>query len=251
MNAVSTTACAEQLWNECQLEQPVRAPAWRLWRYDAPAIVLGCSQRRLLAEVGDATALPVLLRGSGGGAVLVGPWMLGLSVALPPEHPLVQGGLLASYRWLGEALAGVLQDFGLPAQALAPAALREAEAAQAAAPVDWACFGSLSPWELTAGGRKLIGLAQVRRRHGVLLVGGLLLDAPDWPLLCRVLGRPGEDAARLARRTVSWAQLAGGPTPPAALAVAIDRALGAALAAAQVHEEELPPRRRPSACVAA
>eukprot|EP01034_Spumella_vulgaris_P044296 gene44296-55086_t len=36
----------------------------------------------------------------------------------------------------------------------------------------WACYGGYSPWEVVVGRRKLVGLAQVRRRGGVLLVAG-------------------------------------------------------------------------------
>ncbi|QNP60517.1 lipoate--protein ligase family protein [Paenacidovorax monticola] len=193
-------AVREQLWNEQQLAQPVAVPGFRLWRYREPAIVLGCSQRRLLAQA-DAR-MPVLLRQSGGGAVLTGPWMLGLSVALPPDHPLARQGLVASYRWLGEALAQVLRQGGVDAQALAPEALRAMPAAQHTA-VDWACFGGLSPWEVLAGGRKIAGLAQVRRASGVLLVGGVLLQPSPWRLMCEALGCAAADARTLADTTIS------------------------------------------------
>jgi lipoate-protein ligase A len=215
-------ACAEQRWNEAQLLQPPARPVARLWHYDAPAVVLGCSQRRLLATVDDGSGLPVLLRDSGGGAVLVGPWMLGLSVALPAAHALVRGGPVPSYRWLGEALAGVLQRFGIAATALPPAALA---APCADDPLAWACYGGLSPWEVVAQDRKLIGLAQVRRRAGVLLVGGLLLAPPPWTLLCRVLGRSETDARALAARTTSVQETAGRDVPVQALAEAIEQAL--------------------------
>lgn len=198
-------AVREQLWNEQQLAQPVTAPGFRTWRYREPVVVLGCSQRRLLAQAGGQ--VQVLLRQSGGGAVLTGPWMLGLSVALPPDHPLARQGLVASYRWLGEAIARVLQQGGVDAQALAPEALRALPAAQRTA-VDWACFGGLSPWEVLAQGRKIAGLAQVRRASGVLLVGGVLLQPSPWQLMCDALGRGGADARTLAATTVSAAELA-------------------------------------------
>ena len=198
-------AVREQLWNEQQLAQPVTVPCFRLWRYREPVVVLGCSQRRLLAQAGSQ--VQVLLRQSGGGAVLTGPWMLGLSVALPPDHPLACQGLVASYRWLGEAMAQALRQGGVDAQALAPEALRAMQPAQRMA-VDWACFGGLSPWEVLARGRKIAGLAQVRRASGVLLVGGVLLQPPPWRLMCDALGRGGADARTLAATTVSAAELA-------------------------------------------
>lgn len=220
-------ACAEQVWNERQLAQPVLVPAWRLWAYPRPAVVLGCSQRRLLAQAREDQGLAVLLRGSGGGAVLVGPWMLGLSVALPAQHPLVAPGLLASYRWLGELLASVLQDAGVEARALPP---EEARGAAPAGALDWACFAGLSPWELVAAdGRKIAGLAQVRRRHGVLLVGGVLLTTPDWPLLCAVLGQAPEQAQALRLRTTCWAEQASAAPSSVELARTLDSRLARVL----------------------
>ena len=201
--ASQPVAVAEQRWNERQLTQPLRAPAWRLWHYAAPAVVLGCSQRRLLAAAeggahGAMSEIPVLVRAAGGGAVLTGPWMLGLSVALPAAHPLVEPGSVGSYRWLGLCIAQALQQAGVRgAHAISAERLR---AGQPHGGVAWACFGGLSPWEvLAADGRKLAGLAQVRRRHGVLLVGGVLLAASPWALLCRALAQPDADAQRLER----------------------------------------------------
>lgn len=202
-------AVTEQLWNEQQLLQPLRAPAWRSWRYREPVVVLGCAQRRLLAEAGAHCGPELLLRASGGGAVLTGPWMLGLSVALPAHHPLVAEGPVGSYRWLGEQIAQLLQGAGIAAQAIAPQQLRQPRPAPGPVLVDWACFGGLSPWEVLVRGRKIAGLAQVRRRTGVLLVGGLLLSPSPWPLLCRALGRDLEDAARLAELTTCCTDQAG------------------------------------------
>jgi len=206
---IESIAAQEQAWNRQQLEQPVAAPVWRFWRYEQPAIVLGCSQRalheRLLAGP-DAPRMEVLLRDSGGGAVLTGPWMLGLSLALPLGHPWLAHGLIDSYRPLGQLCAEVLNEQGVPAQALAPqqvSAMQTALGARGLPVLDWACFGNLSPWEVVdAQGRKLVGLAQRRRQTGVLLVAGLLTAHPPWEQLCDALGRAG-DAEVLGQRTSS------------------------------------------------
>lgn len=250
MQLAPVSACTEQVWNEACLDSPVQAPVWRLWRYRAPALVLGCSQRRLLGKVAAAESdLEVLQRGSGGGAVLAGPWMLGLSVVLPASHRLVQGGPVPSYRWLGERLTGVLQGGGIAARALVPGeAKRDAE--EGTVP-EWACFAGLSPWEVVVGRRKIVGLAQVRRCQGVLLVAGLLLDAPDWPLLCRALARPLDEAERLAALTTSWAEETGQPAVLPALAAAIDRSLLEALGRPEKFVEEEPPTRRGLASITA
>lgn len=225
-------AHAEQRWNDRRIAAPVHAPAWRVWDYDAPAVVLGRSQWRRFAETGAAVDVPLIGRASGGGAVLVGPWMAGLSVALPVDHPLIAGGLVDAYRWLGECIAGVLRAAGIAgAQALSPGQVADARASFAPATLAWACFGSLSPWEVTVGGRKIAGLAQVRRRTGVLLVGGVLLARVDWTLLCAALGEPASEAETLTEITTDCARHT---TPERARAVPsmLAAALGATLGVA-------------------
>lgn len=168
-------------------------------------MVLGCSQRADAGMRERAAALGVELcaRPSGGGAVLAGSWMLGASVLLPPEHPLVVPGIAMSFRWFGEAHARCLNDLGMSARCVPSA---EVESSR---PVSWACFGSLSHWELQAGGGKIVGLSQARKRNGVLLSSGVLTGSCPWGLLCEVMGMGPGHAAILARRTASCEQLFG------------------------------------------
>jgi lipoate-protein ligase A len=149
-----------------------------------------------------------IVRESGGGAVLTGPWLLAVSVVLPGGHPWLAAGLLEGYRQLGQLHVAALAALGISVRALSPHVLPCAQQVIGVPPVDWACFGSLSPWEVvSADGRKLVGLAQRRKQSGVLLTAGTLLDLPDWPLLCDAMGQP-QDAASLRQRTVSCAELA-------------------------------------------
>jgi lipoate-protein ligase A len=212
----------------------VAVPQWRVWTYRQAALVLGCSQRALQQRVAaKAKSLNVLLRESGGGAVLTGPWMVGVSVALPTNHPWLAQGLVDSYRTLGQLHADALAELGSRATALAPQQIAgmQADLATRGLPaLDWACFGSLSPWEVVdAKGRKLVGLAQRRRQHGVLLVGGTLVTEPDWALLCDAVGH-STDVVILQQRTANCAQLPGRtPSPQAwaqALTTRLERALG-------------------------
>ena len=208
-------------------------PRWRVWTYRQPAVVLGCSQRALYERTAASNpSLEVLLRESGGGAVLTGPWLVSLSVVLPPGHIWLGQGLLEGYRHLGGLHVEALADLGVPATAVPPAqvsATRAALAARGVPALEWACFGSLSPWELVdADGRKLVGLAQRHARHGVLLVAGTLVAEPDWDLLCHALGRP-EAATVLRQQTGSCGQSAGRAVPPEAVAGALARRLSGAL----------------------
>jgi len=225
---VDATIADELAWCADALAAGVTRPRWRVWAYRDAEIVLGCSQRGLREAVARRApvGVAVSVRASGGGAVLAGPWLLGVSVVLPPGHRLLGEGLVDSYRWLGKLHVRVLREAGIDAHALDPRQAR-ARVANDGAAVRWACFGGLSPWEvMDADGRKLTGLAQQRRRTGVAFSAGTLVARSDWTLLCDALGEPG-DAARLAARTVACADVRGAARVSAqAWAERIDAALG-------------------------
>lgn len=217
-------AAEEQVWNDLQLATPVLAPAARLWRYPQPAIVLGRSQHALLASL-DSRRHRVVERAAGGGAVLVGPWMLGASVVLPLAHPLLAGGSIAdSYRWLGEVFVAALAQHGVRALAVPRAGVRKAPDDLA-----WACFAGMSPWEVSVDDRKLVGFAQRRNRQGVLLVAGALLSPVPWAMLCEALGRPAVQAQELASATIEASEVIGRSLPADDLAASVGRLLERAL----------------------
>jgi lipoate-protein ligase A len=226
-----TSAALEQEWNRRQLEPGAPRPAFRVWRYARPGIVLGVSQRTRLAAVLERAGdrCEVLARESGGGAVLVWPGFVSLSVALPHGHPAASLRVHDSYRWLGEIHLRVLAALGVDARLVSPEELRASAARRRETDVAWACFGSLAPWEtVSADGRKLSGFAQKRGRHGVLLVAGTLVTPPDWDMLARMLGEP-QDAAALHRQTVCASEIAGRPIDPARFARELRSAVAAAL----------------------
>jgi lipoate-protein ligase A len=204
------TASAEQAWNVDALAEPVLRPKFRVWTYEAPGIVLGCGQGALLAAALQRSEgrLSCLRRESGGGAVLTGPWMVSASVALPVDHPWA-GKVVESYRPLGELFLALLGGLGVAAKVLAPGDLARARSENAIGVADWACFGGLSPWEVVSPeGRKIVGLAQRRRRTGILLVAGTLVNPPDWRMLCDALGHPEHETA-LQRCTKPLAEALG------------------------------------------
>lgn len=232
MPVAEASIAEEHAWCAGVLAAPLDAPHWRVWRYRTPEIVLGCAQRALREAAARRvpSGVAVTVRPSGGGAVLAGPWMVGVTVVLPSGHALLGEGLVESYRWLGELHAGVLAQAGIAARALDPRAQRPAPRAAAAAAVRWACFGALSPWEVVAAdGRKLTGLSQQRKRAGVAYSAGTLVARPDWRLLCEALGEPG-DAARLHALTAACEETAAAEGfDAAAWAERLDAALAARL----------------------
>lgn len=220
-------AAREQRWNECQLAEPVLQPRMKVWIYREGAIVLGRSQHALadrpagdaggsspesLADSG-AVRLPLVKRGAGGGAVLVGPWLLSASLLLPLDDPRMATTSVAdSYRWLGEAMVETLAELGVMARAVPPA-----ERIPAPERLAWACFAGVAPWEVvvddpaTGVARKLVGFAQRRSRHGVLLALGVLVQPAPWRLLAQTLGHPVALADELAATTVDLASVSPGP----------------------------------------
>jgi lipoate-protein ligase A len=180
----------------------------------APGLVLG---RHAVDPDLDGAALAaegveVLRRSSGGGPVLWDRDLLALDVALPRGHRLAPDDVVAAYRWLGEALADALTALGVPGvEVLTVARARAAQAAPG--PAADACFGGLSPWEVLAGGRKVVGLSQTRRRAGALLQAGVLLGL-DAARLARLLGRDAAWARGLAATAGGVRDLAPDVTAP-------------------------------------
>lgn len=220
------------------------APRCRVWTYRRPAVVLGCSQRRIRDDIERRLGgrAELVERDSGGGAVLTGPWLVSASVVVPHAHPWVCDGLIESYRRLGQLHVAALNEFGVAARALPPRELPRADESSAIRVVDWACFGGLSPWEVVdARDRKLVGLAQRRRQTGVLLVAGTLIGAADWGLLCDAMGHP-QDELKLRQRTISAEEIAGGEIEPGRFAAVLMRSLNYAVA---VHGGDVHYRQRP------
>lgn len=168
-------ALSEAMLNE--LAQMGR-PAWRWYIPSEPALVLGNGQRPEVmspAAVREA-GTHAYRRTSGGAAVLVNGDLLSLDVALPASHPLATTDVVRAYQWMGEVWEAALHALGL-----AKARALPTEEQRAIAPLAkddllrLACFGTLSPWEVVVGKRKLVGLCQLRRRPGALYQVGVYL----------------------------------------------------------------------------
>ena len=128
------------------------------------ALVLGSAQ----SEADAATALDVVRRGTGGGAVLCDAGTLLIDLAAPGGHPLAVEDVTEAYRPVGETLQAALGGLGLACRTVGVEEARAMDDARKAA-ARRACWAGLSPYELVlADGRKLVGLAQRRRKGAVL-----------------------------------------------------------------------------------
>ena len=227
-----------QRWADSILGSEVREPALRVWVDARPTIVLGRAQRadEPLARRTASCAMDVCMRSTGGGAVLAGTWLICTSVILPPGHPLVLPQLQESFRWAGEAHARWLRSLGIPAICRLP------DNVSSDPSLDWACFGNLSAWEVSAGEGKIVGLAQARTRNGALLSSAVLVNPSPWTLLCEVMGKQQADAHVIAKRTACCAHFLHGPLSTSLLAPGLRQALtdaiqGAGQTGASLHKD--------------
>jgi lipoate-protein ligase A len=202
---------ARGAWNmaadEAILESSGRGetpPTLRLYAWSPPCLSLGYAQP--LSDV-DLAALEQrgweLVRRPTGGRAILHTDELTYSVAGPLDEPRLAGGVLESYRILAAALLRALQLLGIPAQAdEKPAAAAPQGAQPNQNPV---CFEVPSNYEITVGGKKLIGSAQARRKEGVLQHGSLPLHG-DLTRIVQALIFPDPQAqARAAERLLQRA----------------------------------------------
>ncbi|MGH8246578.1 MAG: lipoate--protein ligase family protein [Gammaproteobacteria bacterium] len=148
----------------------------------------------------------VVRRATGGRAILHTD-ELTYSVIAPADEPRVAGTVLESYNRLAEAMLGAVRKLGLSVEKNGNG-VKPAPSAQN--PV---CFEVPSAYEITVGGRKLIGSAQARKKDGVLQHGSLPLTG-DLTRICQALvfadeATRAEASARLLARATTVESVLG------------------------------------------
>jgi lipoate-protein ligase A len=244
-----TTPPARGSWNmavdEAILEAATRGdvpPTLRLFSWQPACLSLGYAQ-----PVADADRVRLaqhgwdLVRRPTGGKAILHADELTYSVTGPQTEPRLAGSVLESYRRLSTALLKALHMLGIPAQSQAEVLHSESEAK---GPV---CFEMPSNYEITVGGKKLIGSAQARRREGVLQHGTLPLYG-DLTRITAVLAFVNETerylaAKRLAARATTAEIVLGYPltwnTAAHAFAAAFEQTLDLAFTPAGLTPKEL------------
>lgn len=242
------TPAARGAWNmavdEAILEAAGRGdvpPTLRLYAWEPPCLSLGYAQPFSDVDLGrlQVRGWDVVRRPTGGRAILHTD-ELTYSVTAPMDEPIVAGSLLESYNRIAAALIHAARSVGLSVE------VKEAVPgvqSHAAGPV---CFEVPSAYEITVGGKKLIGSAQARRREGVLQHGSLPLTG-DLGRITQALSFPDEAARQraaerlLARaatvetalgRTVTW------DTAAQAFVRAFETVLGLRLEAGELSPAE-------------
>ena len=184
-------------------------PTLRFYTWQPPCLSVGYAQPLMRAfDLGVCRAMgyDVVRRPTGGRAVLHID-ELTYSVILPQDDPRVAGGVVSSYQRLSEGLLAGLRRLGVDATQAQPSRHETGEGRTAA------CFDLPSHFEITVGGKKLVGSAQVRRR-GVVLQHGALPLGGDITRIVRLLRLSSEEhrarlAAKLAETSTTLAQAAG------------------------------------------
>ena len=203
-------------------------PTLRLYGWAPFCLSLGYGQR--LRDV-DLDALAergweLVRRPTGGKAILHGD-ELTYSLCLPLDHPMAGGDVVESYRRISAGLLRALECLGLCVQAHPQSErLRHADLG----PV---CFELPSHYEVSFGGRKLIGSAQLRRRGGLLQHGTLPLCG-DVARICDALrfdsdATLAEQKAKVRARATTLAEAAGKTLSWSAAASAIEAGFARAL----------------------
>jgi lipoate---protein ligase len=138
-------------------------PIRTVWSFsvERAALVLGSSQPdgTIDREACERRGVDVVRRRSGGGAVLLLPGeVTWIDVIVPAGDPLWNDDIGQSMWWLGDVWAEVVRGAGL----------RDVDVHRGRMVTSvWSrivCFAGIGPGEVTAGGRKVIGISQRRTR---------------------------------------------------------------------------------------
>jgi lipoate-protein ligase A len=180
-----------------------------LWWFDVerPAVVLGSTQPEPSVDrpAASAAGIEVARRRSGGGAVWLAPGeVTWVDLVVPAGDPLWSDDVGRATWWLGETWAAVLAQLGVvDLDVHAGPLVRTA----------WSplvCFSGLGPGEVTAGGRKVVGISQRRTRSSARFQCAVLHRWDPGPLLSVLALSDDERAAACAALI--------GPTAPVGLA---------------------------------
>lgn len=178
-------------------------PTLRFFAWTPPCLSLGYVQSTGDADLERLAALGWgLVRRPTGGKAILHTDELTYSVTAPQINPRVTGGIVESYRRLSEGLMRGLALMGLTARNDSVYSDGTFGASRpGGSEANPVCFEIPSNYEITIGGRKLIGSAQARRL-GVVLQHGALPLTGDITRICEALTFADEAARERARERI-------------------------------------------------
>jgi lipoate-protein ligase A len=209
-------------------------PTLRFYAWEPPCLSLGRAQKASDVDLNALRAAGFgLVRRPTGGKAILHINELTYSVVAPETELRVEGGVVESYRRLSAGLTRGLEKLG----GTGIVADQLAENRRLEGPV---CFEIPSDYEITVGGKKLVGSAQMRTQGAVLQHGALPLHG-DIARICPLLAAHPDPARVRARATtveaafgkqISWDEAAD------ALAAGFAEALNLRLGLEELTEEE-------------
>lgn len=143
-------------------------PTLRVFRWSQPSISLGRFQsveREILIDICEQQGIAVVRRPTGGRAVYHRDEFT-YSIVIGKNHG-VPAGVVAAYAYLAQGLLAALNMLGVRAELSDERVSKHPSAA---------CFASSTLADLTSGGFKLVGSAQVWKDDALLQQGSLPLD---------------------------------------------------------------------------
>ncbi len=153
-------------------------PMLRFYDWLNPTLTIGYGQPRsdIDFEALERDGVDFAVRPTGGRAVL--HWdEVTYSIILPSGHPISESSVLESYHTISVGLAEGLRRIGIEA---------EISRGESGGHKNPSCFSSTSRYEVSVGGKKLIGSAQ-RRKNGALLQQGSIPVGGEFRYLDRYL----------------------------------------------------------------
>ncbi|MGH2510721.1 MAG: lipoate--protein ligase family protein, partial [Ktedonobacteraceae bacterium] len=171
LNTQVQDAAMNMAIDEAVLLQHLRGeapPTLRVFRWTQPSISLGRFQhveREICSAVCEQQGIALVRRPTGGRAVYHRDEFTYSFVSSKAYS--VPAGIVASYAYLAQGLIAALAQLGVPAELSAGRVSKQPSAA---------CFAASTQADLTSGGFKLIGSAQVWKDEALLQQGSLPLD---------------------------------------------------------------------------
>ncbi|MHB0886686.1 MAG: lipoate--protein ligase family protein [Bacillota bacterium] len=202
-------------------------PTLRFYTWQPAAVSVGYFQsleREIDVEACRRAGIGIVRRPTGGRAVLHDDE---LTYSITIAESILPGSILETYRYLSRGLLAGFGLIGLRADLTNPPSRGGEPAAAGVAPAPHgssaACFDAPSWYELTSGGKKIVGSAQTRK-NGIILQHGAIILHLDLDKLIGTLRFPSDRVRDRVRETLVGK--AGG----------IDEAAGRRIAPAELAE---------------
>lgn len=177
-----------------EAKRVLRPPTLRFYQWEGDWISYGYFQppcRAFNVEAAREAAVSSVRRITGGRAVLHSEDLTYSLAAGDAQKEGLGSSLKETYRQIARALTSGFTRLGLPVAF----SLRQERAAPSPSAGPAACFLTLSDYEISYGGKKLVGSAQRREGSAFLQHGSIPLTARNRELAERVLARSAEAAA--------------------------------------------------------